>query len=358
MLELSQVFDAFWDDFSEGLFIPEYIQKCINDLCCCQTEYFGGDILACDNCGKEHFVYHSCKNRFCPKCYRKQQDKWIKERSSELLNCLYFHAVVTVPPQLHGVCRQHQKIVYGILMREAAAAMQKLCQDSKFLGADIGIMEVLHTWTRSQLYHPHVHCLIPAGGLDKNNNWKVTRQSYLVPVKAWSDIFREKVRVALKKEGLLRYVPKKAWTIRWVSYAKPSVQGTDKVLKYLARYVFKAPISNSNIVKIDKQKKQVTFRFCTSDKGWQVKTLSADKFISRILQHILPRGFHKVRYYGFWSPSQKERLKRAVCLVGSHPIAAEKPCTTDMEPRECPFCKKGQLLHVKIMRSQKWRAPP
>ena len=137
MLELAQVFDAFWDDFCGNSFIPEHIRECVNDLCCCQTEYFGGDKLACDSCRHEHFVYHSCKNRFCPKCYRKQQDRWLEKRRPELLDCLYYHAVVTVPHEMHGVCRTHKSIVYGILMREAAASMQKLCKDEKYLGANI-----------------------------------------------------------------------------------------------------------------------------------------------------------------------------------------------------------------------------
>ena len=257
MLELAQVFDAFWDDFCGNSFIPEPILKCVNDVRCCQTEYFGGDKMACDSCGREHFLYHSCKNRFCPKCYRKQQDRWLEKRRPELLDCLYYHSVTTVPHEMHGVCRQHKAIVYGILMREAAASMQKLCKDEKYLGANIGIMEVLHTWTRDQRDQPHVHCLIPAGGLDEHGNWKKCRESFLVPVKAWSDIFRAKVRDALKKEGLLRCVPKKAWKVRWFSYIKPSVQGVSKVLEYLARYVFKAPISNSNILKIDCVKKEI-----------------------------------------------------------------------------------------------------
>lgn len=358
MLELAQVFDYFYDEFEKIYPQSPAVRKTLNDLRCCQSVYFGGDKLRCDHCEYEHFVYHSCKNRFCPKCYQKQQDQWIEKRREELLDYLYFHVVLTVPQYLHQVSKLHQQEVDSIIMFEAAAAIQKLCRDPKYIGGQVGIMEVLHTWTRDLRYHPHVHCLIPAGGLNKEGEWSPCRANYLIPVEALSDIFRAKVRDALKKAGLFRYVTKKAWQVRWVTFAKPSVQGVDKVLKYLARYVFRAPICNSNIIKIDRKNKKVTFRYCDHKKGWQTSTLTAGQFIARVIQHILPKGLRKVRYYGFWSPSQKNKLKRVISLVGKAIININKASLPREITRCCPECKTGQLIHSGIILRQRWRAPP
>ena len=357
MLELAQVFDSFWDEYCQNHALPEHTLTCINDLRCCQTSYFGGNLLLCNKCGHEHFCYHSCKSRFCPKCYKKQQDKWLVERRKELLNCLYFHLVLTVPQELHELCKRYPKIVYGILMRESAAAILLLCKDKKYLGANAGIMEVLHTWTRSQLLHPHVHCLVPAGGLTENGDWQKSRESFLIPVKALSDIFRAKVRDALKKEGIFNAVPSRAWKIRWVTYAKPSVQGANKVLEYLARYVFKSSISNSNILNINQLTKEVTFRYCDHKKGWEKMTLSAAQFIARIIQHMLPKGFQKIRYYGFWNSSKKEKMKKIIYLLGPHPDSS-KDEDSDKLNLLCPHCHKGQMLFFKSIIRERWRAPP
>ncbi|MCH2206135.1 MAG: transposase [Lentisphaerales bacterium] len=355
MLELATVFGHFWSDYQKSHRVSQHIIHCVNDILCCQTSYFGGDLMHCDKCGYEHFSYHSCKNRFCPKCYRKQQEKWLENRQDELVNCLYYHLVLTVPQQLHNICKIQPKLVYGILMKEASASIQLLCKDNKYPGADVGIMEVLHTWTRSLKFHPHVHCLIPAGGLGKDANWRQSRESFLIPVKALSDIFRAKVKCALKKHDLLKYVPLKAWKVRWVSFTKPSVQGARKVLEYLARYVFKAPISNSNILKIDKQKAHVTFKYCDHKKGWKKATLSAQQFIDRLVLHILPKGWQKVRYYGFWNSTQKKKLKRIIHLLGALHLKDPK---NEEKQLICPVCLRGEMCFLKTVLSQKWRAPP
>lgn len=369
MLELAQVISLFGDEYNRGKNFVNLTQRQAMDcIVRCQTEYYGGHVKKCDCCGREKYSFHSCKNRNCPKCYRKQSEPWLEKRRQELLNCRYFHVVLTVPSQLHSLCRKHPTKVYGIIMREATAAIQKLCLDPKYVGAKVGMMAVLHTWTRTLLYHPHVHCLITGGGLSQDGHFMPARQDFLIPVRALSDIFRAKVRDALKKEGLYEGLPAKLWQQRWYSYSKPSVQGADKVLRYLARYVHRVAISNSNIRAINKPNKTVTFRYIDRQKGPCHMTLPAEQFLQRFTQHILPKGFAKVRYYGLWANASKaELLKLQNLLNGTDrkTVPKKKKTPTDndsqqlIEDEPCIYCHKGTLRFLKtITRNRQQRAPP
>jgi hypothetical protein len=279
-------------------------RRALRDIVQCRTAALGGHVYHCDHCAVTHYQYHSCQNRHCPQCQHHQGQAWLEQQQAALLPVPYFMVTFTLPAALHEVARRHQKVVYNILFRTSAAALQKLAGDPRYVGGQIGMIGVLHTWGRNLSYHPHVHYLVPAGGLSVDGEqWLPARNTFLVPVKALSVIFRAKFRDALKRAGLFEQVPTEVWQLQWVTHCQPVDKG-QKALGYLASYIFRVAISNRRILKLADGK--VTFRYRASDTGcWQTCTLSAEEFLRRFLQHVLPKGFVKVRYYGLFSPSQR-----------------------------------------------------
>lgn len=343
---------------------PDIIQA-FEDIENCRTEVLGGHLYRCSEttCGEFVYGYHSCRNRHCPKCHADQTEAWLNQRRTELLPTAYFHLVFTVPGQLHAVILANQKILYPVLMQEAAAALKKLARDPRFLGGDIGILAVLHTWTMALLYHPHVHCLVPAGTLTPDQQWKPSNPKFLVPVKALSDIFRAKVRDAIKKAGLIHQVDPKAWKKRWVVYSRPAVAKPEHLLDYLARYLHRVAIPNSRIVEIDDQ--NVVISGCNRANKKETTTLTANEFLRRFCRHILPKGFNKVRYFGLWSPVNRKKLRQLQLLLGlAIPFKAVSSSNTQGKAKaKCPVCRKGHLIKVgKIPRLPEYyspaRAPP
>lgn len=340
-------------------------KRALRDLEACRTAYFGGHLKQCDRCGGKVYTYHSCRNRSCPKCHRDQTDRWIEKQRARLLPCRYFLLTFTLPSELRPLARAHQKKLYGLLMSCAAAALQKLCLDPRYVGARIGCLAVLHTWTRAMLYHPHVHLLVTAGGLSADSTrWiDCQRPNYLAPVEALSVIFRAKMCAALKKAKLLDQAPREVWKKDWVVHAQPAGSG-EKVLDYLGRYVFRIAIANSRIERIDNG--QVTFRYRENrSRKLRRVTLAAHEFIARFLQHVLPRGCAKVRYYGIWSSSCSRQLEHARALLtpqtpASHPAAspaAPEPAAPIAPAARCPHCRLGQLIVIEVLLPQR-RFPP
>ena len=324
------------------------VVRAFQDIEHCRTAAFGGHLYQCseESCGRQVYAYHSCRNRHCPKCHADQTKAWLHERQTELLPTPYFHLVFTVPGQLHAIIAANQRILYSILMREAAAALQKLAHDPKFSGGDIAVLAVLHTWTRALLYHPHVHCLVPAGALTPDQDWRPSNPAFLVPIHALSDIFRAKVRDAVKKAGLYEHIDPKAWQKRWVVYSKPAAKISDQVLNYLARYVHRVAITNSRIVDIGEQ--HITLRGCDRLNPGKLLKLHPTEFLRRFCCHILPQGFSKVRYYGLWSAPNRKKLKQLQLLL-TPSTSNQPPEAPDLDvPTEslCPFCRKGHLIPV------------
>ena len=342
-------------------------KRAMRDIEACRTAYFGGHLKQCDHCGQKVFAYHSCRNRHCPKCHRNQTERWLEKQRARLLPCRYFLFTFTLPSELRLLARAHQKKVYGLLMRTAAAALQKLARDPRYLGAHIGCLAVLHTCTRALLYHPHVHLLVTAGGLSADPaQWIEPRNpAFLLPVRALSVIFRAKVCAALKKAGLLPQVSSRVWKKDWVVHAQPAGSG-QKVLESLGRYVFRIAITNSRIEQIDNS--QVTFRY-RDNRSQELRrvTLSAEEFISRFLQHVLPRGCAKVRYYGIWSSSSRQHLEQACALPSAPPPAASDPSPPTAAQSElalpapasarCPHCRIGQLIVIQALLPQRTFPP-
>jgi hypothetical protein len=345
-------------------------RRALVDLRDCRTAVLGGRLYVCDHCGREHFVYHSCRNRACPKCHGKDTEAWLVARRQELLPVPYFHVVFTVPQTLRDLLRRHQTTLYPVLMRAAAKALIKLAADPHYVGGLIGVMAVLHTWSRTLAYHPHVHCLVPATGVqtdpDGRQRWLPARKNFLVPVKALSKLFRGLfLHRADKALGGLS-LPASASKQPWVVYCKPTMRHTDKVLSYLGRYVHRVAITNHRILAVDDR--QVTFRY-TDGRSRQTRTmtLGAHEFIRRFLQHVLPKGLHKVRYYGLWAPANRGLLRRVQLALGpaepsqlAEPSAdgAEAPsarCALEGSP--CPFCRSGNLVYLRRLPPQP-RPPP
>jgi hypothetical protein len=326
----------------------------------------GGQLYVCDHCGREHYVYHSCRNRACPKCHGRDTEAWLAARRQELLPVPYFHVVFTVPQELRDPVRQHQKVLYPLLMKAAARALMKLAADPHYVGGLIGVLAVLHTWSRTLTYHPHVHCLVPGGGLSADGHWRPARKGYLVPVKALSPIFRG-IFLDLAAKALPDVaIPDSVRKQPWVVYCKPTVQGAESVLTYLGRYVHRIAITDRRILCIDDGK--VTFRYQTArDAQWRMMTVTTEEFMRRFLQHVLPKGVHKVRYYGLWAPSNKARLHRirqrltaddaGRALPAAEDSAGPVSTQADSQPARCPLCQKGSLLFLRRIPAQQ-RSPP
>lgn len=369
MPELAEVFNrygpAYLDKYGRTL-LPSH-RRAMQDIVRCRTELMGGQVFCCPHCGRTHYVYHSCRNRSCPKCHHQQTQDWLQQRRRELLPIPYFHLVFTVPDPLQAALRSRQTQFYSLLMQAAAQATIRLAADPHYVGGLVGVLAVLHTWGRNLSYHPHVHCLVTAGGLNlETQEWHSAREGYLVPVKALAQLFRGLVQELLGPALGELAIPASVWKVPWVVHCEPVRGSIDQVLNYLARYVHRIAITNNRILAIDDG--QVSFRYQdTRDRQWRNMTLDAEEFIRRFLQHVLPRGFHKVRYYGLWAPSHRPWLRRLQLLLSlpdpsppspGLPAAAANPTPEVPRPgRICPYCGQGVLILVSLLRPR-GRGPP
>jgi Putative transposase/Transposase zinc-binding domain len=355
------------DRFGQDL-LPSH-RRAIEDLLACRTAALGGQLLQCDRCGQEHYVYHSCRNRRCPKCHRLDTEAWLADRRRELLPVPCFHVVLTLPQELRELVRRHQNDLYDILLRAAARALITLAADPHYVGGLIGVLCVLHTWTRTLAYHPHVHGLVPAGGVSADHaEWRPARPTYLVPVQARAKLFRGLFRQLVHQERPDLIIPASVWTSGWVVYCKPTMQGAEPVLQYLGRYIHRIALTNSRILSIEDG--HVGFRYQDAqDQRWKTMTLPAHEFIRRFLQHVLPQGFHKVRSYGLWSPVHRPLLHQLQLWLAGHvpatlptspPPASPSPASWAPPLRAgqpCPSCAQGLLVVIRAL-PRPPRGPP
>ena len=362
MAELADIFrrygSAYRDQFSDRL-LPSQRQA-MWDIEHCRTETLGGQVYQCDDCQQTLYSYHSCKNRHCPKCQNEAAQSWLVRQHEQLLSTPYFLVTFTVPAELRALVYRNQKLLYNILFRTSAAALQKLALDPRFVGGVIGMIGVLHTWTRDLRYHPHIHFLVPAGGISVDGQaWLPADPDFLVHVKPLAILFRAKFRDALKKTARFDQISPDVWRKAWVVHSQPVGHG-QQALTYLARYVLRVAICNKHILKL--QNDQVTFRYKDGQSGeTQYCTLPVQSFIQRFLQHVLPKGFVKIRRYGFFSPGKRPLLRQLRLLLGSiypqtsssNPAANPIPPDTD---RCCPAC--GQAMRLVETLSPHARAPP
>ena len=365
-LELADIFreygPAYLRKFGER--IPPRHQSVMEKIIACRTEVLGGKVFRCKPCNQERYSYHSCQDRHCPKCGNDQATEWLKMQSALLLPVTYFMFTFTLPDTLNVIARINQAFIYSLYFQTAAQALQKLARDPKFVGGQLGFFGVLQTWARDLAYHPHLHFIIAGGGLCKEGSqWLAACTDFLVPVKALSKIFRAKFREALKKKPeLFALVPPETWQKPWVVHGEPVGSG-ERAIKYLAPYIFRVAISNRRLIKLENG--HVTFQFReSSTKQLKAKTLPAEEFIRRFLQHVLPYRFIKVRYYGFLSARQRKRLEKVKELLHVTPVVTETAgATADQAPEEpehhlmrCPKCG-GVMEFVSDIAPKQPRSP-
>ena len=351
---------AYIEKFAPG--IPDVHIKVINDIITCRTPDAGGQLYYCQDCRKYHYSYHSCGNRHCNLCQQDKNQQWLHEHIDALLPVPYFLLTFTMHPNLRMLARSHQKLFYNLLFRCAAQALQTLADDPKYLGGEIGMMGVLHTWGRNLSFHPHIHFVLPGiAYFEDGDALLFANEKFLLPVKALSKIFKAKFRDALKKNNpnLFTTIDPKTWKDDWVVHCKNAGDG-EATVTYLASYVFKVAICNNRILSYDDEK--VTFKYQDSNTGeWKTITLHPFEFIRRFLQHVLPRGFQKVRYYGFMTNVNKPILKRIRQLLNiniSRKIQS-KETAPSLKPVTCPICHKQMQLLANILPGMPWpHAPP
>ena len=300
----------------------------------CRTEALGGHVYQCPDCGELEYSYHSCKNRHCPKCQNEATTRWLEQQRALLLPVPYFLVTFPLPEELRPVARSHQHRLYHLLFQTSAAALQALTLDPHYLGGQIGMVGVLHTWTRDLASHPHVHYLVPGGALaSEGSQWLSPRSAaWLVPVRALSKLFRGKFKGALTTAGLCKPVPPQVWHKSWVTHCAPAGTGTE-VLTSFAPSISRIALTTNRLETLEDG--HVTFRVTKRNgAGWKRLTLPAEAFIHRFLQHVLPRGFIKVRYYGVLSPSRRKVLPQIRTLLAASP--SNDPATESAPPRDRP----------------------
>jgi putative transposase/transposase-like zinc-binding protein len=325
----------------------------------CRTAALGGHIDRCDNpgCQKLHLSYNSCRNRHCPKCQGHKKEEWIRAREADLLKVSYFHVVFTLPRGLNRLCLYRPKLVYKLLFKTAWGVIQDFGANPKFLGARMGMIAILHTWGQNLSLHPHLHCIVPGGGITRSGKWKPAKNKgkYLFPVKAMGKVFRARFVAGLRKElgtqrspsfyeGLFRH--------NWVVYCKRPFFGPPQVVEYLGRYTHKIAISNHRIKSLE----EGNVRFMAKDYRHggrkSVLRLSDAEFIRRFSLHILPKGFTRIRHYGILGSYYKRTIIPELQKDLGRPELAE---TVPLLHRRCPACKKGNLVTIATFTA---RGPP
>jgi hypothetical protein len=327
----------------------------------CRTEALGGHLYACPACGTTRYSYHSCRNRHCPTCQQDAAQSWLARQQELLLPVPYFLVTFTLPAELRAVAYRHQRSVYNLLFRASAAALMELARDPRFLGAQIGFVGVLQTWTRDLRYHPHIHYLVPGGGLaDDGRTWVTAKADFLLHVKPLAALFRAKLRAALRQTALWAEIPAAAWQQPWVVDCRP-VGTARAALKYLAPYIFRVALSDNRIVRVADD--QVTFSYTIGESGQTAYcTLPVQEFLRRFPHHILPKGFVKVRYYGLFRVGMRRSLARLRSQLRLMEHIADQvppaPAVSAGSMREviCPSC--GQPMRLERVVLPHNRGPP
>lgn len=367
MVELQDIFTAHGPAYRLGHSLCLDQLKVMRAIESCRTAALGGHVDACDSCDFQRISYNSCRNRHCPKCQTLQKERWIEARKADLLNVGYFHVVFTLPDGLNPVAYQNPRIVYDLLFKAAAETLSELAADPKYLGAHIGFTSILHTWGQNLMHHPHLHCIVPGGGLNASGEWVHSRKKFFIPVKVLSRKFRGKFLSFLKQAKLeffgsianlqdqerFHELMSSLYQKEWVVYCKPPFQNAGCVVEYLGRYTHRVAISNNRILKLEDG--AVTFKwrdYKDSNKQKEMQ-VTAEEFIRRFLIHVLPAGFTRIRHYGFLSPRNKTtKLKLCKKLTKTKISDTPKVKLSALELLEkltgkdmtlCPCCGVGHL---------------
>lgn len=369
MVEVTDIFrnhsKPYLEKYSKNM-LPSH-KKAITDILKCRTPIMGGKVYYCTDCNKHEYSYHSCGNRSCPKCQNDKANIWLEKSNRLLLPVNHFMVTFTIPEELRALARSNQKLFYSILFKSSSQTMEKLSLDPKYVGGKLGMIGILHTWSRNLIYHPHVHYIVTGGGYSKDDDkWNKSRNNFLLPVKALSKIFKAKFRDELEKRGptIFHSIPTnmdaelvEVWNKPWIVNSIPVGKG-EKALKYLAQYVFRIAISSRRIIAL--KNGIVTFKYKDSKTDeWKTISLKAEEFIRRFLQHVLPSGFVKVRYYGLFASANRNLLSRVREILGCKELKSKK----QPKPKKnfkCSHCKKEMILISVMPRyvAQNNKAPP
>jgi len=383
-IELGDIFRKYGESFRQQstLSLPQH--KALNAIAACRTAQLGGHIDQCDACGHRRISYNSCRNRHCPKCQSLAKERWLEARKAELLDVKHFHLVFTLPHELHALIRMNEALCYRLLFQTAAQTLMQLAQEKKYLHAQSGMMAVLHTWGQTLSYHPHLHCLVPAGGLSLDGKeWIHSREKFFLPSKVISRLFRGKFLAAIKdafEKGQLKCPEPLQWITHlrqlndflrpiyrkeWVVYAKAPFGGPEQVIQYLGRYTHRVAIANQRLLSLENDKIRFRYKDYADKNKSKIMELDVMEFIRRFLMHILPPGFHKIRYYGLMATRNRNtKLAQARKKLGQKPI--QKPPKrswqqllfqlTGTDPLCCPNCQNGQMFTIQLLLPA--RAPP
>jgi hypothetical protein len=382
--EVADVFASYGSNYQAAYGTSAKQRRILRDLAVCRTATLGGHKKQCERCGHEEISYNSCRNRHCPKCQAASRAQWLEAKAEDLLNVPYFHVVFTLPSVIGPLALQNKRMVYGMLFRAVSETLCTIARDPKHLGANIGFLTVLHTWGQNLHHHPHIHCVVPGGGIAlDHSHWVTCRENFFLPVRVLSRLFRQKFLAYLSEAfdgGTLRFhgkletlAERKNWcrllaklgSSDWVVYAKPPFGGPTQVLKYLARYTHRVAISNRRLVSFEDGK--VTFLWKDYAQGNRSRTMTLDaaEFIRRFLLHSLPKGFQRIRQYGFLANRvRQEKLSLCRELLsdgneGTMPDYGVTPERTDTDAvsspdtmtteRLCSVCQEGRMAVVEII---------
>jgi len=363
MPELQDIFRLYGDAYLNENHPPPHYHKAVRAIQNCRTAILGGHSDTCDECGFIKVSYNSCRNRHCPKCQALTKERWVMDREAELLPVTYFHVVFTLPEELNRFVIRNRELMFKLLFSASTETLRKLALDGKYLGAETGFISILHTWGSNLTFHPHIHIIIPGGGLTANGQWKNSRKKFFIPVKVMAKLFRGKFMHALKKmrhdiqgledDGVWRTTANTLYLKDWYVYCKRPFKTCRSVLQYLGRYTHRVAISNHRILSIHDDKVSFKWRDYKHGAKEKVMTLAAGEFVRRFLLHILPPGFTKIRHYGFLSSAVK-RKKLALCqkLTGAAVTVKVKLSAADLmkklSGRDITLCTSCGIGHFTI----------
>jgi hypothetical protein len=353
-MKINEIFKEYAHEYIDrfGDAMPLDHRKVINAIINCRTPSCGTMIYQCEQCGQNHIVYRSCGNRHCPNCQHHKTHQWLIRQMERQLPGHHFMITFTVPQKLRRFIRSHQRLCYSALFKASSETIKKLAADEKYIGGDLpGFLGVLHTWGRQLAYHPHIHYVVPGGALSKNDgSWHPSRIDFYLPVKAMSKIFKAKFRDEMRKSNLDSHIPQDVWDQDWVVNCQAMRAGAHSI-RYLAPYVFKVAISNSRIIKVEDHKVFFKYKKPHSNR-WRTMVLDVMEFMRRFLQHVLPCGFMKVRYYGFLSPGSSVPLERVKALIELSFGFEVTPPDSTVEPFDLPTCNRcgGSLKCIASIR--------
>lgn len=386
-LELADIFRQYGASYWQAHRLSVEQRRAFRAIELCRSAALGGHVDQCDSCGHLRVSYNSCRNRHCPKCQALVKAEWLEARQAELLGVEYYHVVFTIPDCLAAIGLQNKRVFYNILFRAASQTLLRIAADPKHLGAEVGFLAVLHTWGQNLLHHPHLHCVVPGGGLSADGQrWVACRKGFFLPVRVLSRLFRRLFLEQLSQafdDGRLEFYGSieglasseafsrllaRACQTEWVVYAKRPFAGPAQVLDYLGQYTHRVAISNSRLLKLEAGRVTFSWRDYSAGNAVKVMELEASEFIRRFLLHILPQRFQRIRYYGLFG-NRHRKAKLALCrssLGQGDSVESEPQQSRDWKKRYqlltgvdidiCPVCQKGRMQMVESIEPlQSWR---